>query len=90
MKSLCAIFCPWIKSFHCVRGVVDFLLSKNRDKAAAVRFFKKAIGSHEAPEKITPDGSQASHQAVAELKTEGVLPAQSAFSLKIAPEPFSS
>src|SRR6266498_1439086 len=32
--------------------------------AGAVRFFKKAIGS------------QASHQAVAELKAEGVLPAQ--------------
>jgi len=28
------------------------------------------------PEKITLDGSQASHQAVAELKAEGVLPAQ--------------
>jgi len=55
---------------------VDFLLSKNRDKAAAVRFFKKAIGNHEVPEKITLDGSRASHQAVAELKAEGILPAQ--------------
>ncbi len=55
---------------------VDFLLSKNRDKAAAVRFFKKAIGNNEAPEKITIDGSRASHQAVVELKAEGVLPAQ--------------
>jgi transposase, IS6 family len=55
---------------------VDFLLSKNRDRAAAVRFFKKAIGNNEAPEKITLDGGQASHQAVAELKAEGVLPAQ--------------
>src|SRR4029453_18721595 len=55
---------------------VDFLLSKNRDKAAAVRFFKKAIGNNEVPEKITLDGSQASHQAVAELKAEGVLPPQ--------------
>src|SRR5215510_5959887 len=55
---------------------VDFLLNKNRDKAAAVRFFKKAIGNNEIPEKITLDGSQASHQAVVELKTEGVLPAQ--------------
>jgi transposase-like protein len=55
---------------------VDFLLSKNRDKAAAARFFKKAIGNNEVPEKITPGGSQASHQAVAELKTEGVLPGQ--------------
>jgi transposase-like protein len=55
---------------------VDFLLSKNRDKAAAVRFFKKTIESHEAPEKITLDGSRASHQAIAELKAEGVLHAQ--------------
>jgi transposase-like protein len=55
---------------------VDFLLSKNRDKAAAIRFFKKAIGSHDVPEKIRLNGSRASHQAVAELKAEGVLPAQ--------------
>jgi putative transposase len=37
---------------------VDFLLSKNRDQAAAVRFFKKAIGNHDVPEKITLDGSR--------------------------------
>jgi transposase-like protein len=56
---------------------VDFLLSRNRDRAAAIRFFKKsAIGNNDAPEKITLDGSRASHQAVAELKVEGVLPAQ--------------
>src|SRR6187431_1905526 len=55
---------------------VDFLLSKNRDQAAAVRFFRKAIGNNEVPEKITLDGSQASHRAVAELKAEGVLPDQ--------------
>jgi transposase-like protein len=52
------------------------LLSKNRDQAAAVRSFKKAIDNNEVPEKITIDGSRASHQAVAELKAEGVLPAQ--------------
>src|SRR5262245_56818917 len=55
---------------------VDFLLGKTQDKAAAVRFYKKAIGNNEVPEKITLDGSRASHQAVAELKAEGVLPAQ--------------
>ena len=55
---------------------VDFLLSKNRDKTAAVRFFKKAIGNNEVPEKLTLDGSRASHQAVAELKAEGALSAQ--------------
>src|SRR5262245_59048215 len=58
---------------------VDFLLSKNRDKAAAVCFFKKAIANNEAPEKITLDGSQMSYQAVAELMAEGVLPAQTLF-----------
>lgn len=26
---------------------VDFLMSKNRDKAAAIRFFRKAIGNNE-------------------------------------------
>jgi transposase-like protein len=55
---------------------VDFMLSKNRDKAAAVRFFKKAIDNNEVPEKITLDGSRESHRAVAEWKAEGVLPAQ--------------
>jgi transposase-like protein len=40
-----------------------------------IRFFKKAIGNNEVPEKITLDGSRASHQAVAELKAEGILPA---------------
>jgi transposase-like protein len=55
---------------------VDFLLTKNRDHAAAVRFFKKAIGYNEVLEKITLGGSRASHQAVAELKAEGVLPAE--------------
>ena len=39
-------------------------------------FFTAAIGNHEVPEKITLDGSRASHQAVAELKAEGVLPVQ--------------
>jgi putative transposase len=41
---------------------VDFLLCKNRDQAAAADFFKKAIGNHDVPEKITLDGSQASHK----------------------------
>jgi transposase-like protein len=39
-------------------------------------FFTAAIGNDEVPEKITLDGSQASHQAISELKAEGVLPAQ--------------
>jgi transposase-like protein len=55
---------------------VDFLLTKNRDQAAAVCFFKKAICNNDVPGKITLDGSRASHKAVAELKAVGVLPAQ--------------
>ena len=43
--------------------------------AAAKRFFIKAIGNNEAPAKITLDGYEASHRAVAELKAEGMLPA---------------
>jgi transposase-like protein len=49
------------------------LLSKNRDQAAAVRSFKKAIDNNEAPEKITIDGSRASHQAVAEQRCYPML-----------------
>src|SRR5262247_3431180 len=52
---------------------VDFLLSKNRDQAAAVRFFKKAIGSHEAPEKITLDGSRASPSSRRRIEGRGRL-----------------
>jgi transposase-like protein len=52
---------------------LDFLLSENRDKAAAQRFFKKAIGNNGEPEKITLDGYEASHAAVSELQAEGVL-----------------
>ena len=55
---------------------VDFLLSEKRDKAAAKRFFMKAIGNNQAPAKITLDGYEASHQAVSELKAEGDLPAE--------------
>jgi transposase-like protein len=55
---------------------VDFLLSEKRDKAAAKRFFKKAIGNNGEPEKITLDGYEATHQAVAALKKEKVLPAR--------------
>ncbi|MDQ3652270.1 MAG: IS6 family transposase [Acidobacteriota bacterium] len=52
---------------------VDFILSEKRDIAAAKCFFIKAIGSNEAPAKISLDGYQATHQAVAQLKAEAVL-----------------
>ena len=53
---------------------VDFLLSQKRDMAAAKQFFMKAISNCGVPEKITFDGYEASHKAVAELKAEGILP----------------
>ena len=53
---------------------VDFLLSRRRDMAAAKRFFSRATKQHGAPRVITLDGYAASHQAVAKLKTSGILP----------------
>lgn len=53
---------------------IDFLLSERRDMAAAKRFFRQAIDKCGVPKKITLDGYPASHQAVAELQREGVLP----------------
>ena len=55
---------------------VDFLLSENRDKAAASRFFKKALKENELPAKITLDAYEATHRAIAELKKEEALPVQ--------------
>jgi transposase-like protein len=54
---------------------VDFLLSEHRDMAAAKRFLQQAIEKRGVPQKITLDGSAASHEAIAELQEEKVLPA---------------
>jgi len=43
---------------------VDFLLTARRDVAAARRFFERAIGQHDVPEKITIDKSGANTAAV--------------------------
>lgn len=40
-------------------NTIDFMLSKKRDKKAVLRFFKKAIGQHGLPEKLTMDKSGA-------------------------------
>ncbi len=42
---------------------IDFLLTENRDKEAALRFLKKTIRRHGVPETITIDGSDASKVA---------------------------
>jgi len=43
---------------------VDFLLTARRDCAAARRFFERAIGLHDIPEKITIDKSGANTAAI--------------------------
>jgi len=43
---------------------VDFLLTAKRDHAAARRFFERAIGLHDVPEKITIDNSGTNTAAV--------------------------
>jgi transposase-like protein len=54
---------------------VDFRLSAKRDIAAAKGFSRRAIkGQQRAPQTITLDGYAASHRAVRELKTDGLLP----------------
>src|ERR1700741_4598553 len=53
---------------------VDFLLSERRDVAAAKRFFRKAMMSHTTPRVITLDAYAASHRAITELKSVGMIP----------------
>src|SRR6266404_2975558 len=49
---------------------IDFLLTAQRDEAAARRFLKKAIRRHGVPEKITIDGSEANAAAIRTYKRE--------------------
>ena len=48
-------------------NTIDFMLSKKRDKAAALRFFAKAIESNDLPEKVTMDKSGANKAGIDEL-----------------------
>jgi transposase-like protein len=54
---------------------VDFYLSERRDVAAAKTFLRQAIVHNGTPDKLTLDGYQASHRAVAELREDNVIPA---------------
>jgi putative transposase len=49
---------------------IDFLLTKQRDQEAALRFLKKAIRRHGVPEKITIDGSEANEAAIKRYNEE--------------------
>ena len=53
---------------------IDFLLTTKRDKAAALRFFDKAMKSSGVPEKITMDKSGANKAAMDEINGRGETP----------------
>jgi putative transposase len=49
---------------------IDFLLTEQRDREAALRSLKKAIRRHGVPEKITIDGSEANEAAIKRYNEE--------------------
>jgi transposase-like protein len=49
---------------------MDFLLTENRDKEAALRFLKKAIRRNGVPETMTIDGSDANEAAIKSYNQE--------------------
>src|SRR5262249_25952415 len=51
-------------------ATIDFLLTEHGDKAAALRFLKKAIRRNGLPEKITIDGSDANEAAIKSYNEE--------------------
>ena len=51
-------------------NTIDFLLTKNRNKKAARKFFKKAIKSNGIPEKITIDKSGANKAGIDSINAE--------------------
>lgn len=53
---------------------IDFLFRAKRDKAAARRFFEKAIGQNGSPETVTIDKSGASLAALNAVNTERETP----------------
>ena len=53
---------------------VDFLLQAHRDKAAARRYFEKAIDQNGAPETVTMENSGASLAAIQSINAEREMP----------------
>ena len=53
---------------------VDFVLTAKRDKAAALRFFEKAMKASGVPEKVTMDKSGANKAAMDEINGTGQTP----------------
>jgi putative transposase len=63
----------WRYLYHAVDKsgeTVDFLLTEQRDKDAALRFLKKAILQNEVPGTITIDGSDANEAAIKRYNQE--------------------
>ena len=54
--------------------MVDILLTARRDKAAAQRFFDKAMKANGVPEKVTMDKSGANKVAIDEINTSREMP----------------
>ena len=52
---------------------IDFMLSKNRDEAAAKAFFTRAIGSNGFPEKITIDKSGANKAGIDAINLQLII-----------------
>ena len=53
---------------------IDFLLTAKRDKAAAKRFFDKAMQANGVPEKVTMDKSGANKAAIDEINASREIP----------------
>ena len=60
--------------------MVDFLLTAKRDRKAALRFLRKAIGHHGVPEKITIDKSGANTAAIVSYNADMTQMPRSAMS----------
>ena len=59
--------CKWVYLYRAVDNdgaTIDFMLSETRDRAAVLRFFKKAIGASGFPEKVNIDKSGANTAAL--------------------------
>jgi transposase-like protein len=55
-------------------NTIDFLLRAQRDKAAARRFFEKAIAQHGQPDTMTIDGSASNLAALHDVNAERATP----------------
>jgi transposase-like protein len=60
----------WYRAVDKTGQTIDFLLTEQRDEAAALRFLEKATRRHGIPEKITVDGSAANEAAIKRCNEE--------------------